>query len=81
MLRLKLASCVYYPEGMNIVTGHGDRSIAQDLYRSAALAEIARMRREGVYVCIGNALARMPTYNQEILNNTLWALACEGRLA
>ena len=66
---------------MNIVTGPGDRSVAQDLYQSAALAEIALMRREGVYVCIGNVLARMPKCNQEILNNVLWALALEGRLS
>jgi len=61
-------------------TGTGDISIAQDLYRSAALAEIALMRREGVYICIGNILARMPKYNQQILNGTLWSLALEGKL-
>ena len=66
---------------MSIVTGLGDLNVAQDLYRSAALAEIARMRHEGVYICIGNVLARMPKYNQEMLSSTLWALAREGRLA
>jgi hypothetical protein len=66
---------------MNSVTGSGDHRIAQDLYRSAALAEIARMRREGVYICIGNVIARMPAYNLEILNGTLWALAFEGKLS
>lgn len=65
----------------NVVTGRGDALIAQDLYRSAALREISIMRREGVYVCIGNVLARMPTYNQEMLSNTLWMLAREGKLA
>ena len=59
----------------------GDRGVAQDLYRSAALAEVARMRCEGVYVCIGNVLARMPECNQEMLSNTLWILAREGRLS
>jgi hypothetical protein len=58
---------------MTIVTGTGDKSVAQDLYRSAALAKIARMRHASVYVCIGNVLARMP--------RTLWSLAIEGRLA
>jgi hypothetical protein len=66
---------------MTIVTGPGDRSIAQDLYQSAALAEIALMRREGVYVCIGNVLARMSKYNQAMLSSALWTLAFEGRLA
>lgn len=62
----------------NIRTGHGDLIIAQDLYRGTALAEIQRMRAEGVYVCIGNVLARMSSYNQDMLNNTLWAIAREG---
>ena len=63
------------------VTGSGDRNVAQDLYRSAILREVTAMRREGVYVCMGNVMARMPTYHQDILWNTLWALALEGRLA
>lgn len=65
----------------NVATGRGDAQIAQDLYRSAALREISIMRCEGVYVCIANVLARMPTYNQEMLSNTLWTLAREGKLA
>ena len=65
----------------NIRSGAGAANIAQDLYHSAALAEIAQMRREGVYVCIGNVLARMPKYNQEMLNTTLWAIAFEGGMS
>jgi hypothetical protein len=65
----------------NAVKGPGYAPIAQDLYRSAALREISIMRREGVYVCMGNVMARMATYNQEILWNTLWALAREGGLS
>lgn len=64
----------------NIRTGHGDLNIAQDMYRSAVLAEVARMRQEGIYVCFSNILARMPAYNQDMLNNTLWAIAREGLL-
>lgn len=39
------------------------------------------MCREGVYVSMGNIMARMPRYNQEILWAALWDLAREGRLA
>lgn len=66
---------------MNVVTGPGDRSIAQDLYRTSILQELALMRREGVYVCMGNVMSRMPSYNREILWGTLWALALEGQLS
>jgi hypothetical protein len=65
----------------NIVTGRGDATIASDLYRSAILREVASMRHEGVYVCMANVMARMPTYHQEILWNTLWVLAHEGKLS
>jgi len=72
---------MYMSEAMNVVTGPGDRSIAQDLYRTAILQEIVLMRREGVYVCMGNVMARMPSYNREILWGTLWCLALEGQLS
>jgi hypothetical protein len=61
--------------------GQGDPSVAADLYRSAVLSEVASMRREGVYVCFANIQTRMSAYNQEILWNTLWTLAREGRLS
>ena len=66
---------------MNVVTGPGERSIAQDLYRTAILQEIALMRREEVYVCMGNVMSRMPDYNQEILWGMLWVFALEGQLS
>lgn len=66
---------------MSIVIGLGDLRVAHDLYRTAVLREVERMRREGVYVCMGNVMSRMPDYNQEILCGTLWALAREGKLS
>lgn len=65
----------------NIVNGIGCASIAQDLYRSAILQVVAELRREGVYVCMSNVIARMPSHNQDMLWNTLWVLAREGALA
>lgn len=76
-----LASFVDILEAMNVVTGPGDLTIAQDLYRTAILGELALMRREGVYVSMGNVMSRMPSYNQEILWGTLWALTLEGKLS
>lgn len=66
---------------MNVVAGPGDLSIAQDLYRIAILREISLMRREGLYVSMGNVMSRMPEYNQKILWEVLWALALEGKLS
>ncbi len=60
---------------MSTYFGIGDRTVAQDLYQTAARCEIVAMRKEGVYVCIGNILSRMPAYNQEILNRVLWSMA------
>jgi hypothetical protein len=64
----------------NTRIGHGDMTVATDLYRSAALFTIGSMRRSGEFVCIGNVLARMPEYNRDMLNDTLWSLAIEGAL-
>lgn len=80
-IRWVLASSVDMLGTMNVVTGPGDPSIAQDLYRTAILREIALMRGEGVYVCMANVMARMPSYNQGILGGTLWVLALEGQLS
>lgn len=66
---------------MNSLTGPGDLCVAQDLYRTAILGELWRMRRQGVYVSMDNIMARMPSYNQEILWGALWALALEGGLS
>jgi len=54
---------------------------SQDLYRSDVLREVAAMKREGVYVCMGNVIKRMPDCHQDILWGTLWALAREGKLS
>lgn len=64
----------------NVITGNGHTGIALDLYYSAVLAEVAVMRREGVYVCFANIQARMSAYNQEILSNLLWSMARIGAL-
>lgn len=66
---------------MRIVTGPGDLRIARDLYQTAVLSAVERMQREGVYVCMDNIMKRMLSYNQKILWDVLWELACEGRLA
>jgi hypothetical protein len=44
---------------MNSLTGPGDLCVAQDLYRTAILGEIGRMRRGGVYVSMDNIMARI----------------------
>ncbi len=62
----------------NIIDGCA--RVASDLYRSAILAEVDRMRREGVFVCFANIQTRLAVYNQDILWNTLWSLAREGAL-
>lgn len=65
---------------MNLVTGLGDLRVANDLYEVAVLREVSIMRRESVYVCFGNIMARMPKYNQQILWDLLWAMARDGKL-
>lgn len=64
----------------NTFSGFGHVGVAYSLYETAALREVARMRTEGVYVCIGNALARLPEYDGVMMTNVLWQLALSGRL-
>jgi hypothetical protein len=64
----------------NVISGQGDRRIASDLYEGAILNEVATMRREGVFVCLGHLQLRMGTYNQEMLVNTFWALCIQGKI-
>jgi hypothetical protein len=66
---------------MSIVTGSGNFRVARDLYEIAVLREVVVMRREGVYVCFANIMARMPSYNQQILWDLCWTMALEGKLS
>lgn len=63
------------------MTGPGDPSIAQDLYRTAIFGEVALMWCKEVYVSMDNLMSRMPSYNQEILWIALWGLMLEGKLS
>lgn len=64
----------------NTFTGPGDRKVAFDLYCSAILQEATAMRRAGTYVCLSNILARLPSYNAQILTDAFWSLAIGGQL-
>lgn len=60
--------------------GCGDIACAQSLYETAILQECAAMRRDGVYVCLANLQARMPSYTASILLDAFWNLARNGAL-
>jgi hypothetical protein len=65
---------------VNVFQGHGNHNVAASLYASEALRVASSLRREGVYVCHANIIARMSNYNLEILNNVLWSLSIGGQL-
>lgn len=67
-------------EMANVLQGFGERSVAASLYETEVRRVAADLRREGVYVCHANIIARMSGYNQEILNNVLWSLSLGGHL-